>query len=182
MTEPRYRKNSILRALMVLLSPKRDVRVNALHPRHPDGHFTFEVNVPIRDIQEYADGGELYAVQSPDWNWVGCAYNREWFRFISRQAYDCERKAWAEIDAGVKRNDPFPRELFESVPNPSANMQVVKCRACDKYFILVAPDHAGDMLFKRCQHCGKLNELEQVSPPGAEKPLFRAKRIIERVE
>ncbi len=177
MTEPRYRKNSLLQALVALFSPKREVRINALHPRNPDGRFTFQARVPFRDVREYAESGEIYAIQSHDRNWVGCLFNGEWFRFISKRAFDEEMRVWAEIDA--RRGEPFPRDLIERGTDPRATMQVVTCLACGKYFLLVAPDRVGDVLYKRCQHCGTPNELEQVSPPGADKMVFRAKRILE---
>lgn len=160
--------------------PKQLIWINALHPRHPDGYFRFQARVPNVDIREYAENGELYAIESDNWNWVGCMYSGEWFRFISRQAYEHELKVFAEIDARVERGDLFPRDLIESKEDPRNNLQALRCAKCGKYFLLVAPDKIGEKFYKACSYCGTSNELEPVKRTTDGKLIYRVKGVLEQ--
>ncbi len=83
MLDLHLRKNGVLWSLRLLLKPKQQVWVNALDPRHPEGRFRFEARIPIEDIVAFAEEGELYAMYTEDWDWVGCDYRGDWFRFVS---------------------------------------------------------------------------------------------------
>ena|SRR6266705_6732882 len=110
MGEPRIRKNNLLWALVVLILPKERIWINALDSRRfPDASFRFEARVPVVDAREFSEEGELYAMQSDSWHWVGCVYNREWYRLTTKSEYNLALKAYAEIDERRRKgDDSFP--------------------------------------------------------------------------
>jgi hypothetical protein len=110
MDESRIRKNNLLWALVVLILPKQRIWINAIDSRgFPEASIRFEARVPVIDVREFAEEGELYAMASDSWHWVGCVHDREWYRFISKHQYDHELKVFAEIDEGLRKsNYSFP--------------------------------------------------------------------------
>ncbi len=96
--------------LGMMFLPKRRIWVNAFHAAHPQGHYRFEAIVPLMDIAEYAENGELYAMQSDLTLYVGCTKARsgdiewmdahshigmgrpvpnvEWYHFIRKSKFD----------------------------------------------------------------------------------------------
>lgn len=71
-----YRPMNWASMIGLMLLPKRPITVNAINPFHAKGHFRFEASVPAVDIDHYAENGELYAMRSDNWNYVGCACKR----------------------------------------------------------------------------------------------------------
>ena len=107
MVEPRLRANNVFTALMQVFLPNRRIWVNALHSQHLAGHFRFEARIPLRDIHEFSQDGELCALRTENWNWAGCLHEGEWYRFISRAGYDTQLAKFAKIDALAEKGD-FP--------------------------------------------------------------------------
>lgn len=68
MVEPRLRGNNVFTALVRLFLPKRRIWINALHPRHPTGFFRFEARIPVMDVDEFSEDGELYTMQTENWH------------------------------------------------------------------------------------------------------------------
>ena len=102
MAEPRFRRLNWLYILARMFKPKLIVRVNAIDSTHHDGHFVFENAVPEEDVREFAEEGELYAMSTDNWHWVGCVYNDKWFRFISKRQYDETFSRFEKIDVDAK--------------------------------------------------------------------------------
>ena len=116
--------------LGMMVLPKRSIWVNAIHFSHPLGHYRFEAHVPSMDIAEYAENGELYAMQNDLSLYVGCTKARpgnvdwidahshlaavtpvpsvEWYQFIRKSKFD---EYVLDIAKRDKATEQFSREV-----------------------------------------------------------------------